>query len=117
MRILILDDLRERHDLFDLMFEAPDAQLCHVYNHAAALIALCNQSTFDAVYLDFNLGADCTGLDTAKFIVETLPRHKWPVEVVVHSADAYGAPKMLKVLQAGGIRARLEEFGSKALGA
>jgi CheY-like chemotaxis protein len=114
MRVLILDDLQERHDIFDMLLDSNENTLYHAYTHAAAIVLLYSQSAFDTVYLDYNLGTtDITGLDTAKYIAEILPKHKRPREVIVHSADVMGAPKMLRTLKSGGVKARLEEFGSR----
>ena len=114
MRVLILDDLQERHDIFDMFLRAGENLLYHAYTHAAAIVLLHSQPVFDVVYLDYNLGPDdCTGLDTARYIAEILPKSKRPAEVLIHSADVLGAPQMLKMLRRSGVRARLEEFGSR----
>ena len=108
MRILVLDDVPERHTAFAerLLGE----EVSHVYVHQSAVAVLKVEPAFDRVYLDHDLGTEATGYDTAKFIAFELPKGQRPKLVVVHTNNPIGGDRMLKILQDGGVDTEHQPF-------
>ena len=102
MKILILDDDLNRHELFKLNYAKHE--LTHVFTAEAAIDALKN-NTFDVVCLDHDLGGmqmvdswgtEPTGYDVAKWIAMH-PERK-PKLIYIHSYNPDGARNMHNIL-------------------
>ena len=103
MRILFMDDMKDRHDLFEETH--PEDEITHVYSHVEAVRAMAALPAFDEAQLDHDLGEGATGYDTAVYIANVLPPEKRPGRVIVHSFNTVGAPRMVSVLHAAGVPA------------
>jgi CheY-like chemotaxis protein len=116
MKILILDDMENRHAIFRAQLK--DHDLWHAYNGELAQ-KLIEEHTFDLMFLDHDLSEEhypgapppprgrkraMDGRDVAQ-LVAALPKERQPKQVVVHSWNSVAAPQMLKILQEGGVRA------------
>lgn len=108
MKILFLDDSKERHDRFRMNHIGQD--ITPAWNYADACAALV-ADVFDVAYLDHDLEdpQGKTGEDVAKFIA-ALPIDRRPRRVVIHSFNAYGRYRMGAVLQDASIPVRVEQF-------
>jgi hypothetical protein len=119
MMILILDDDPGRHEYFRRTLV--DHVLIHVSTYQAAVLMLSSMGAFDEVYLDRDLnhwgsvskdarGKELTGEDVVDFIVNELPRERWPKRVIVHSQNKRGAKRMFDALDDAGIYTVLDPF-------
>ena len=123
MRVLILDDSKERHEAFQRIFQAEE--LTSVYRYSEFLLALSLPEPWDLIHLDHDLGDEIdadyfidgwgakqeyNGVHAADRVCE-LPVEKQPIGVVVHSINSTGAVRMVKTLRAAGISAKWEPFG------
>jgi CheY-like chemotaxis protein len=106
MRILILDDDKDRHDGFAELY-ANDERV-HVYTAEHAAQALDSQD-FDAVYLDHDLNGTAyapssteSGYAAAVHITHMAPERR-PKKVFVHSWNPPGAYNMVRVLRRAGV--------------
>ena len=102
MKILILDDDMNRHQLFDKNYAIHE--LVHVQTAQEAIDQL-KVNTFDVVFLDHDLGGlqmvesggkEPTGYDVAKWIAMN-PERK-PKQVFVHSLNPVGSQNIKNVL-------------------
>lgn len=110
MRVLFLDDDRERHRAFKA--NAIGHDLVQAWSYEEALAALAGER-FDQVFLDHDLSdqaamgqprpGERTGLDVA-ILVATLPDEKRPHLVIIHSYNPDGARRMHRVLADAGMR-------------
>lgn len=104
MKILILDDDRCRHIIFKRNFSPPH-QLTHVETASEAIKALMND-TFDAVFLDHDLGGETfvdsfgTTLNTGYSVAKWLAEHpeRTPKAIYIHSLNPIGAGNMHNLL-------------------
>lgn len=113
MRVLVLDDDRDRHDFFDR--ELREETLVHVLTYTEAVHVLERYDGFDMAFLDHDIGDDPeliekglppkTGADVASFIAKQLPTEKRPKQVVVISWNHGGASCMLSTLRKAGVPA------------
>lgn len=125
MRILVLDDDKERHQAFARNFDGHD--VVHVETYDSALAALLKQPRFDVVYLDHDLNdfeaqsyapgdsmyegpRELDGQDVAVFMARELPESKHPELVVVHSWNPSGADAMVSTLRRANFSVRRESF-------
>lgn len=110
MKILFLDDSKERHAQFQR--NHGNDEIVTAWNYAEACAALLAR-VFDVVYLDHDLEdpQGKTGEDVAKFLV-ALPREQHPQLAVIHSFNAHGRYRMDAVLREAGVRVRIEQFHS-----
>ena len=102
MKCLVLDDDAMRHRLFGRNFTAHE--MTYVFTAEAAIEAL-QQNTYDAIFLDHDLGdrvyvdshgPEKTGYTVAKWIAEH-PNRK-PAQIYVHSLNPVGASNIQAVL-------------------
>lgn len=97
MRILFLDDDRNRHDYFEyaMLFNVKDHQVIHVYSAKEAIEALLSNPPFDLAHLDHDLGnqAGNNGYEVAVFI-STMPASMAPRKIIIHSSNQIGAERM-----------------------
>lgn len=121
MRVLVLDDSRERQKVFAQLLAGQE--LVQVQSYRFAIDAL-QGDKFNRAYLDYELGdfglpaplqpapkleegvvtaidgyRELTGLDVACYIAMGLPEQKRPDEVIVHSWDSQGAQLMVDILR------------------
>ncbi len=105
MKIMILDNEPERHDVFGDRWA--EHELTHVWTYAQAIEAL-ERETFDRLALDHDLAlrlpepGELTGYDVARYLVERVPRERWPKQVVLHSHNGRGRRAMAELLLAAG---------------
>ena len=103
MKILILDDDKVRHIFFKRNFG--HHQLTHVETASEAIKAL-TDDTFDAVFLDHDLGGETfvdsfgTTLNTGYSVAKWISEHpeKAPKEIYIHSLNPVGAENMQAIL-------------------
>lgn len=113
MKIFILDDLKERHDAFVLRY--PGHRHRHAYTVAEAEVLLL-EGGFDLAFLDHDLGdwyklltdsgeitVERTGLDVVRYLLEKVPRARWPKQVVVHTWNAPRGQLMTALLREQGV--------------
>jgi hypothetical protein len=122
MKVLVLDDLKERHDQIDQAVSAydPTAGIWHVYTTEQAKSAL-SSTRFDVAYLDHDLGEwmdngygkkiEATGTHVAWFIANELPPEKRP-RVIIHSMNPVGAERMMSILKDAGVRVTQQAVSS-----
>ena len=109
MKILFLDDIEKRHEIFNESYVTGDEKVYHCYTYREALLTLKNHSPFDVAYLDHDLGdghlgpTERTGYGVAQYIVYRLDKDKWPKKVIIHSWNPSGAKAMKQVLEKVGI--------------
>ena len=117
MRILILDDVVERHAYFRNEL-GNNHQLVHTWAYADCTRMLTQEDKFDVVFLDHDLserqqmsrvggpgfGDDLNGSDVVLFMVDRLPQEKRPNQVVVHSWNPAGAKFMIDTLKGAGFQ-------------
>jgi hypothetical protein len=122
MKILILDDMKFRHDIFDKMFEGHD--VTHVFKFFDFAKELEN-NVFDLICLDHDLGDEVSnpdfwidgwgkrrefnGADAAVKVCE-LNDAALPKQVIIHSINSVGAKTMLHILQRKGIPVEWQPF-------
>ena len=102
MRILILDNDRERHRHFAR--KLINDTVVHVFSAKEAIIQLAHEKPFDAVFLDHDLGdagdleasGPGTGYEVAKWLAEHGDR--CPPAVILHTFNPVGAQNMQALL-------------------
>ena len=120
MRVLILDDIQHRHNVFDTIYQGH--QVAHAYLYTDFCDKL-NQGTWDLVHLDHDLGDFVDNADTyvdgwgnireyngghaAMRVCELdyLPK------VIIHSVNPVGAKIMRQMLERRGVEVTWEPFG------
>lgn len=123
MRILILDDLEERHRIYQSIYNGHDVTSVNTYS---AFVDALQDSPWDLIHLDHDLGdfvtspdtwvdgwgstREYTGLEAATRVCELDPELR-PARVVVHSINPVGARNMMQTLTRAGIDAIWEPFG------
>ncbi len=123
MRILILDDMKIRHDTYAERYAGND--IVHTYNFFAFLDALHEQSPFDLIHLDHDLGDFVTNPDywvdgwghkrefngqNASFEVARLDDELLPSQVIIHSINPVGAKAMFEIIKKKGLPVSLQPF-------
>ena len=102
MKILILDDDLNRHELFKLNYSGHE--LTHVCTAAAAIESM-TSNIFDVVFLDHDLGGriyvdsfgeEQTGYTVAKWLGQNPDRK--PRQIFIHSFNTVGARNMHNIL-------------------
>ena len=121
MKIFVLDDVPERHETYVKRY--PGHWFKHAYNVQQAKEMLV-EGPYDIAFLDHDLfdwhkvdgieePIERTGLDVVKFLVESLPRERWPKKVVVHTWNGSRGNVMLEILKQHGVDAYYVPFSSK----
>ena len=123
MKILILDDMQMRHDVFANFFAGHD--VTHTFKFSDFVKALEQNSPFDIIHLDHDL-ADF--FDQPDFLIDNhgrkkeyngqhaalkvtqLPEELLPLNVIIHSVNPLGAQAMLEIIQNKGIPVVCEPF-------
>ncbi len=112
MKILVLDDVSARHDVFGDRWAEHD--VTHVFTYEEAIAAL-DREQFARLSLDHDLRlalpveGERTGFDVALHLVEKVPRERWPKQVLLHSHNALGRRAMAELLTAAGGMVVLEQ--------
>ena len=122
MSILILDDIKYRHDVFDKVYGA--GECLHSYLYSDFLHKL-SASPYDLIHLDHDLGDFVTNADTyidgcgkiqqyngvhAAIRICEMEDHFLPKRVIIHSVNPEGARAMLSTLRRRGIDVTWEPF-------
>lgn len=113
--ILILDDDEARHRRFTEIYRPffPDTVLKRAYSVAEAKAHL-DDYVFDVAFLDhdladFNVQAEGTGLDVARYIA-AMPVDRRPKMVCIHSWNEDRAKVMEQELRQAGVRCQRKPF-------
>ena len=113
MKILFLDDSLERHKTFDKLFGDAENYITYVETAGEAIGELSHE-TFDAIFLDHDLGgeyfvrsADGTGYEVAEWICDNV--HYKPI-IIIHSMNPIGGANMHRKLHSNGFRSVLQPF-------
>lgn len=122
MNVLILDDIKHRHDVFDSIYDMD--QVDHAYSYTD-FCRLLNSKKYNLIQLDHDLGdfvdnpdtytdgwgkdQQYTGYHAAQAIVD-LPDNLLPDSVIIHSVNPVGARKMMLVLTNRGIKVSWNPF-------
>ena len=122
MRVLVLDDIRFRHDAFDRIYEGHDVRHAYTYR---AFVYLLKGVRWDLVHLDHDLGDFVSDADTyvdgwgktqeyngqhAAVRICELPDAELPVRVIIHSVNPDGARAMRQTLERRGVPVTWEPF-------
>ena len=115
VKILFLDDDKERHELFDAAHDKETFEITHVWN-LGQLIEWLSKDKFDMFYLDHDLNdftgpptyggraSEITGTDVAKWLAQNLPEDKRPDRIIIHSWNPDGARRMQGILDDAGFK-------------
>lgn len=112
-RIFIIEDDPSRRAVFRKRF--PDHQVDICWDFMSAKSAL-NGQKYDVAYFDYDLGGDKgkgkarTGADIARYLVESVPKAKWPDYAVVHAENPDGAREIFMILSFAGLPVRVEKM-------
>jgi hypothetical protein len=112
MKIFILDDDQNRHEA--IVKKYPGNYFRHAYNvpQACSLLA---EGNYDAAFLDHDLcdwykaeaedavPVERTGLDVVRYLLEKIPRERWPKQVIVHTWNGSRGRLMTALLAEQGI--------------
>lgn len=119
MRVFVLEDMEERMKSFRPRY------MKHVMRHAKtyqeAVDILTQEDKFDFMTLDhdlndvhyrgmYNTMYEKTGLHVVEFIINELPKEKWPDEIVIHSYNVPRAKMMELMLRKAGIPVSYKPF-------
>lgn len=111
MKILILDDDEMRHRIFKKRYDGHEVFHAKRFLEFASILE--NQSPFDLIHLDHDLGdhqlgdayldgwgnaREYNGLDAARMICE-LEQERTPLKVVVQSVNPAGSRSILQTLE------------------
>lgn len=117
MRILVIDDMPERHKVFARRWEAGN-QYVAANDYKEGLEAL-SDGPYDLAFLDHDLGGpyfapegEPSGTELARHIV-TLPPEKRPTQVVVHTWNPAGRARMVDILREAGVKVQAIPFSAK----
>ena len=122
MRILILDDVKNRHDVFDTVYKGH--LVTHCYNYHEFITEL-NKCRYDIISLDHDLSdfydhasTYVDGWGNTQFYngahaanqVCCLSVNNMPEKVIVHSVNPSGGRNMVNILTKAGINVELQPF-------
>jgi hypothetical protein len=125
MKILILDDMKHRHDAFDERYSSD--QIDHAYTYSDFLDLLINKSPYDIIMLDHDLDDLVKNYDYyydgwgrkrpyngqhAAIKVTELPEELLPQKVIIQSVNKQGAQAIFNIIQNRGLDVVLEPFDS-----
>lgn len=126
MNILILDDIKHRHDVYDNVYGAGNC--LHSYTYTDFLQKL-TASPYDLIHLDHDLGDFVANADTyvdgwgkiqeyngqhAAMRICELKDHLLPKKVIIQSVNPVGSKAMISMLQRRGVDVSWEPFGEIA---
>lgn len=122
MRILVLDDIKFRHDVFDRIYEGHDVR--HAYTYSS-FVYLLRGVKWDLVHLDHDLGDFVKDADTyvdgwgktqeyngqhATMRICELEDALLPGRAIIHSVNPEGARAMKSMLERRGVPVVWEPF-------
>lgn len=103
IKVLILDDMVVRHELFKQRLDSGQCEITSVFTAQGCIDQLHNHGPWDWIFLDHDLGGEVhvpsgpgTGYEVAKFIQQN--PDKAPKNIIVHSANGTGANNMMGLL-------------------
>jgi hypothetical protein len=109
MKILILDDERQRHDSYDRDYAGHE--VWHAYNAKQFAAALMRVPRFDIVSFDHDIGSDLiTGNNCAKWMIYNLPIDRLPLLCRVHSWNPTGTENIMATLRSAGLSVERAAF-------
>jgi hypothetical protein len=124
MKILVLDDIKFRHDVFDDMY--PMDEVHHSYKFHDFVSRLNSGAPWGLLQLDHDLGdfvedadffrdgwgniREFNGQHAVQAVCD-LPDELLPKQVIVHSINPEGAKRMMSMLERRGIPCVWEPFG------
>lgn len=116
MKILFLDDDKERHRRFVMNRIGQDITTAWTCAEACKLLS---EEVYDVAYLDHDLSESAasghpaagerTGTHVAEFIA-AMPPEKRPRTVIIHSFNDYGRKRMRAILREAGVEVWIEPF-------
>ena len=104
-KILILEDNTERIKLFKKNLIGHDVKTTEFVDECKQYLT---EYKFDFIFLDHDLGgktfvesggSEPTGYDIASWIVTDLKEENYPIAVLIHSLNPYGAQKMFDEIE------------------
>jgi len=116
MRILVLDDMEERHELFHPLHKSNKNIVIHTYRYEDCIMELkSTPDAFDAIFLDHDLSLEAimcdpntieekTGTDVAKWIASNMDPETCGT-IICHSMNPHGRLNMFKILYEAGFQA------------
>ena len=110
---MFLDDQEHRHRTFAKRY--PQDEIFPVYTADSAINQLKENSPFDLVFLDHDLGGfympsdKVSGFEVARHIAE-MEESLHPKKVIVHSWNESAAMRMVEVLNDAGLSVSYEPF-------
>jgi len=114
MKILFLDDMKERHDYFQE--SCIDQDITHVWTSKEAIDKL-KTDKFDAIFLDHDLGGEVyqksirgTGCEVAEFIARN---DVGTPDIVLHSWNPEGVKNMKNILGTKDYQVVIDPFPCK----
>jgi CheY-like chemotaxis protein len=115
MRILVVDDMEDRHDFFRQAYNGMDDIIVQAYDYDNAILELSSTPTaFDLMFLDHDLTEEATlcdphntfektGSDIAKYIAREIdPESCVGMEIYCHSMNKRGRENMVDILKKAG---------------
>lgn len=128
MRILVVDDMQERHDFFREAYNHVDDIIIQSYDYDNAILELCSTPTdFDLMFLDHDLSLESimcdphntfekTGSDIAEYIAREIdPLDCVGLEIYCHSMNPYGRANMENILKKAGFKVHNVPFVAMGL--
>jgi CheY-like chemotaxis protein len=108
LKILVVDDDIKRHVNF--LRRLADHTVVSAGSYKEAIAALETGSPYDVIFLDHDLGTRKSGYDVARYLIEEMSEDLWPEQVIVHSLNIIGGPRIVRLLQDAGIPVRWEMY-------
>jgi CheY-like chemotaxis protein len=103
MRILVVDDSKERQKIFTRGLIGNE-QVIQAFNYDQAIEAL-NTNIFDLIFLDHDLdeeAASKSGMEVARYMVE-MEEDRRPKKAIIHSLNPSGVENIASVLRGIGM--------------
>lgn len=122
-RVLVLDDIKFRHDSFDRIYEGSDVRHAYTYSQ---FVYLLKGVKWDLIHLDHDLGDFVDDADTyvdgwgktrefngqhAAMRICEMEDDRLPTRVIIHSVNPEGARAMKSMLERRGVPVVWEPFG------
>lgn len=118
MKILVLDDDDNRHEVIGKMLKRRGHETVHVRSYNEAIKVLRND-VFEGMYLDHDLQeyahgtrVERTGAHVVSFMVTDMDPKKLPKEVVIHSWNTDGSKVMENLLRSVGVAVKRQPFSA-----
>ena len=117
MKILFLDDNKERHAAYRRMSIGDDVDYAFTAKQAVSFLKTA-ETPYDVASLDHDLDEyatmgqtprDLTGQYVAKYISK-MPPEKLPKKIIIHSFNNAGSLAMMNILREAGIRSSWRMF-------